>query len=51
MGGHLTLPGKCHLSLRAFGRLDTYWGTFDIFQAMSNVPEGIGEARHLLEDI
>ena len=33
MGGHLTLPGKCHLSPASFG------GTFDIVQSMSNVPE------------
>ena len=39
------------MSLRALGRLDTYWGTFDIFWEMSFVPEGIGEARHLLGDI
>ena len=33
MGGHLTLPGKCHLSPVSFG------GTFDIVQSTSNVPE------------
>ena len=35
MGGHLTLPGKCHLSSAFFG------GTFDIVQSMSNVPESL----------
>ena len=30
------------MSVRTLGRLDTYWGTFDIFRAMSFVPDTLG---------
>ena len=30
---------QCHLSPTHWGRLDTYWGTFDIVRAMSFVPD------------
>ena len=38
MPSGLTFSGKCHLFLKAFGRLDPYGGTYDIAWEMSNVP-------------
>ena len=35
MPSGLTFSGKCHLFLKAFGRLDPYGGTYDIAWEMS----------------